>query len=342
MSLYSELKELCLCPSVSGRESKVRELIKGKIEPYVDSVSVDTLGNLIALKKGSGAGKKIMLCAHMDEIGFLVNFIEDNGLLRVATLGGVHLSDFSYGKVVSENGTVGVFVPEAKVKPEDYKADKMYIDIGASSKREAEKRVRIGDFFAAEPSLSKLCAKRVAGRPLDDRVGCLVLLELAKRLYGEIVDADVYFVFSVQEEVGCRGSMPATYAIAPDEAICFDVTLTGDVPSSSPMACVLGGGAAIKIKDNSVICHEGLVNALCEVAKESGIKVQKEILTGGGTDTSSMQLVGAGSVAGAISIPTRYVHSGVETCDLNDVEACIALAEKYILTRGKNGIFTEN
>jgi len=334
MSLYSELKELCLCPSVSGREGKVRELIKSKIEPYADSVSVDTLGNLIALHKGTAGSKKIMLCAHMDEIGFLVNFIEDNGLLRVATLGGVHLADFSYGKVVSENGTLGVLVPEAKIKPEDYKADKMYIDIGASSKKEAERRVRIGDFFAAEPSLTKLCGKRVAGRPLDDRVGCLCLLELARRIYGKTTDADVYFVFSVQEEVGCRGSMPATYAISPDEAICFDVTLTGDVPSATPMACSLGGGAAIKIKDSSVICHEELVRALGDIAKTNGIKIQKEILTGGGTDTSSMQLVGAGARAGAISIPTRYVHSGVEMCDMADVEACIDLAEQYILTRG--------
>ena len=333
MSLYSKLKELCLCPSVSGREGKVRELIRKKIEAYVDSVSVDTLGNLIAQKKGRG-DKKIMLCAHMDEIGFLVNFIDDNGLVRVATLGGIHCADYSFGKVVSENGVVGVFVPEAKVKSEDYKPDRMYIDIGATSKKEAEKRVRIGDFFVAEPSLSRLCENKVAGRPLDDRIGCLVLLELAERLSKVETEYSVYFVFSVQEEVGCRGSKTATYAIAPDESLCFDVTLTGDVPGASPMACFLGKGAAIKIKDSSVICSEEMVAMLSGVAKNNKIKVQKEILTGGGTDTSSMQLVGAGSMAGAISIPTRYVHSGVEMCDMSDVKACIDLAEQYILTRG--------
>ena len=333
MSLYSNLKELCLCPSVSGREGKIREIIRKKIEGAVDEVRVDTLGNLIALKKGKGKGK-LMLCAHMDEIGFLVNFIEDNGFIRVATLGGIHCADYSYGRVVSENGVVGVFVPEAKVKPEDYKADKMYIDIGATSKKEAQKRVRIGDTFVAEPSLCRLCENKVAGRPLDDRVGCLILLELAERLSKRETEYDIYFVFSVQEEVGCRGSVTATYAIAPDESLCFDVTVTGDVPGASPMACSLGKGAAIKIKDNSVICSEEMVSELTEVAKANGIKVQHEILTFGGTDTSSMQLVGAGSKAGAISVPSRYVHSGVEVCDMSDVKACIDLAEKYILTRG--------
>ncbi|MBR0449730.1 MAG: M20/M25/M40 family metallo-hydrolase, partial [Clostridia bacterium] len=140
------------------------------------------------------------------------------------------------------------------------------------------------------------------------------------------------FVFSVQEEVGCRGSKPAAFAIAPDIALCFDVTATGDTPSAKPMACALGGGAAIKIKDNSVICHEDIVKALCKVAEAEKIPYQREVLTFGGTDTSSMQLTGCGAMAGAISIPMRYVHSGVETCDMKDVAACVSLAEKYLLS----------
>ena len=331
MNLYTTLKKLCLVSSVSGREGKIREEISNMISPFVDSVSVDALGNLIALKKGTGE-KKIMLCAHMDEIGFIVNFIEDNGMIRVGTLGGIRLASASYTAVISDKGVKGALCVDANVKPEDYKNDVMYIDIGAQSKREAERYVSIGDTFVCAPSLTRLCSTRVCGRPVDDRVGCLVLLELAERLCKVKTDVSVYFVFSVQEEVGCRGSKPATFAIAPDIALCFDVTSTGDTPNATPMACSVGKGVAVKIKDNSVICHAGLVSELCETAKREKIPYQREVLTFGGTDTSSMQLTGLGSVAGALSIPTRYVHSGVELCDMKDVKACIDLSEKYILS----------
>ena len=333
MNLYTTLKRLCLVSSVSGREGKIRNEISDIIAPFVDKVEVDALGNLIALKKGKGE-KKIMLCAHMDEIGFIVNFIEENGMIRVGTLGGIRLAAASFSTVVSEKGVKGALCANADVRPEDYKSDAFYIDIGAKSRKEAERYVSIGDTFVCEPSLTKLCGSRVCGRPLDDRVGCLALLEIAERLSGVELDTSVYFVFSVQEEVGCRGSKPATFAIAPDVALCFDVTATGDVPGAKPMACALGEGVAIKIKDNSVICHPELVATLCEIAKEEKIPYQREVLTFGGTDTSSMQLTGYGSVAGALSIPTRYVHSSVEVCDMKDVEASISLAEKYIISLG--------
>jgi endoglucanase len=268
----------------------------------------------------------------MDEIGFIVNFIEENGMLRVGNLGGIRLAAASYTMLVSENGVRGALCANSDVKPEDYKNDVMYIDIGAQSRREAERYVSIGDTFVCAPSLTKLCGSRVCGRPIDDRVGCLALLELAERLASVETDASIYYVFSVQEEVGCRGSKPATFAIAPDIALCFDVTSTGDTPNATPMACSVGKGVAVKIKDNSVICHSGLVNELCDIAKREKIPYQREVLTFGGTDTSSMQLTGLGSVAGALSIPTRYVHSGVELCDMKDVKACIDLAEKYILS----------
>ena len=331
MNLYTTLKKLCLVSSVSGREAKIREEIKNIIAPFVDSIETDALGNLIALKKGAG-DKKIMLCAHMDEIGFIVNFIEENGMLRVGNLGGIRLAAASYTMVVSENGVRGALCANSDAKPEDYKNDVMYIDIGAQSRREAERYVSIGDTFVCAPSLTKLCGSRVCGRPIDDRVGCLALLEISERLASVETDASIYYVFSVQEEVGCRGSKPATFAIAPDIALCFDVTSTGDTPNATPMACSVGKGVAVKIKDNSVICHSGLVSELCDIAKREKIPYQREVLTFGGTDTSSMQLTGLGSVAGALSIPTRYVHSGVELCDMKDVKACIDLAEKYILS----------
>ena len=333
MNLYTTLKKLCLTSSVSGREGKIREEIKAIITPFVDSVETDALGNLIALKKGKG-DKKIMLCAHMDEIGFIVNFIEDNGMIRVGTLGGIRLAAASFTMLVSDKGIKGALCANSDAQPADYKSDVMYIDIGAKTRKEAERYVSIGDTFVCEPSLSKLCGSRICGRPLDDRVGCLALLEIAERLSSVELNASVYFVFSVQEELGCRGSKPATFAIAPDIALCFDVTSTGDTPNAKPMACALGDGVAIKIKDNSVICHPELVAALCEIARAEKIPYQREVLTFGGTDTSSMQLTGYGSVAGALSIPTRYVHSGVELCDMKDIEAAINLSEKYIISLG--------
>ena len=334
MNLYTTLKELCSAHSISGREGQIRELLEKKIAPFCDSVNTDALGNLIAKKNGRTGEKRIMLCAHMDEIGFIVNFIEDSGLIRVAPIGGINFVANAFSKVVSESGVVGVMVSNARTKAEEYAPDKMFIDIGASSKAQAERRVRIGDAFMAAPELFKLGGKRVAGRPIDDRVGCLVLLAIAEKLANVDIDADVYYVFAVQEEVGCRGSKTATFAIAPTESICVDVTGTGDLPGAAPMACALGKGAAIKIKDASVICHEEVVKALDEIAKENKITVQKEILLYGGTDTSSMQMTAGGSMAGAVSIPTRYIHSGVESCDLGDVEASVELIAKYIEKRG--------
>lgn len=331
MKLYNTVKELCLCPSISGREQKIAALLAKRVAPFCDEVRTDALGNLIALKKGNGKNaKKIMLAAHMDEIGFLATFIEDSGMIRVANVGGINFVASSFSKVVSENGVKGVLVPDSKTKAADYKSDVFYVDIGAKTKKQAEARVKIGDFFVAAPSLEKLMGNRIAGRPLDDRIGCAILLGIAEKISELGADHDVYYVFSVQEEVGCRGALPAAFSIAPDYALCFDVTGTGDTPAATPMACSLGGGAAIKIKDASVICNEGVVKKLTELAKANGIKHQKEILLYGGTDTSAMQLAGSGAAAGALSIPSRYIHSGVEVCDLDDVQCCIDLAVAFI------------
>ncbi len=331
MNIYSTLQKLCACPSVSGREDNIRGLISELIIPFCDDLRIDSLGNLIAKKSGNGkAEERIMLCAHMDEIGFLVNFIEDSGMLRVAPIGGISLAAAAYSEVISEKGVRGAIVPDGKVKPADYKADVFYIDIGAKNKKDAERRVSIGDFFVVEGSVKRLMGKRVMGRPLDDRIGCAVLLDIAERLAAEELSCDVYYVFSVQEEVGCRGSMTAAFGISPTHSLCFDVTATGDTPSADTMACVLGGGAAIKIKDNSVICSEEIVNLLSRLAEEKKIASQREILTYGGTDASSMQLTGVGSLTGALSIPTRYIHSGVEMCDMGDAEACASLAIEFV------------
>lgn len=336
MNIYSALQKLCVTPSISGREDNIRGLLSEMILPFADEVRVDALGNLIAKKNGSKGGDSVMLCAHMDEIGFLVNFIEDSGMLRIAPIGGISFAATAYTELVSERGVRGVLIPEGNVKPADYKADKFLVDIGAKNKKDAERRVSIGDFFVAEGGVKRLMGKRIVGRPLDDRIGCAVLIDVAEKLSKEELAGDVYYVFSVQEEVGCRGSMTAAFGIAPNYSLCFDVTGTGDVEGSGTMACKLGGGAAVKVKDSSVICSEEVVNTLCDLAKEKKIPYQKEILLYGGTDASSMQLSGAGSLAGALSIPTRYIHSGVECCDLGDAEACASLAAEFVIDLNKN------
>ena len=329
--MYNTLKALCLVPSVSGREEAVREKIKQLISPYTDESYTDNLGNLVAIKHGTDADKKkIMLCAHMDEIGFLVTYIEDNGFIRVSTIGGINLVASSSSLVVSERGVKGVLVSESGVKAADLSADKFLIDIGTKTKKETERKVKIGDFFVAAPSLTKLCGSKVSGRPLDDRVGCAVLIEIAKAYAERAPRHDIYFTFSTQEEVGCRGAKTASFGISPDYAIVYDVTGTGDTVGAKPMECALGKGAAIKIKDSSVICHAEVVEALKSVAKKNGIPYQLEILTYGGTDTSSIQMSGLGTRAGALSIPTRYIHSSVETLDMSDAEACVKLTIAFI------------
>ncbi len=330
MNLYTTLQKLCATPSVSGREETIREVLGERIAPFADELRTDPLGNLIAVKRGSGTGKSVLLCAHMDEIGFLVTFVEENGFLRIAPVGGVDLTAAAYSAVVSENGVHGVIVPEENTKPADYTADRFVIDIGAKNRKEAERQITVGTYFVIEGGVRRLRGKRVMGRPLDDRIGCAVLLSVAEQLVEEHLDGDVYYVFSVQEEVGCRGAAPAAFGLAPDYALCFDVTGTGDTVGAKPMACTLGGGAAVKIKDKSVICCEEVTSRLCELADSQKIPYQREILTYGGTDTSSMQLAGSGCRAGALSIPCRYIHTPNEQCDLADAEACIALASAFI------------
>ena len=329
--MYNTLKQITLVHGVSGKENRIANTLKEMIAPYCDESHIDAMGNLIALKKGTSANpKKVLLCGHMDEIGFIVNFVEDNGFIRVAPVGGINWVACAFGEVVSENGVHGVLVPNSGTKASDFAPDLFYIDIGADNKKNAERKVKIGDTFVLKSNLTKLNANRVVGRPLDDRAGCGIVFEIAKRIAKEPVADDVYYVFSVQEEVGCRGSKTAAFAIEPDVSLTFDVTGTGDTAGAKPMAVKLGGGAAIKIKDASVICDSEIVDKLVRIAKEKNIKSQLEILTYGGTDTSSIQMTGAGCRAGALSIPSRYIHSGVEMIDMNDYKACIELALEFI------------
>lgn len=313
------LKKLMFTCGVSAREDKIREIIKKEVEPYADEIITDPVGNLIVRKKGNG--KKIMFCAHMDEIGFFATYIDDSGYIKVSGIGGINPVSAAFSEVVSENGVYGVLVPESS--KELPKLENMYIDIGAKNKKQAEKSVKIGDCFVCAPKIKKLLGNRYVGRPFDDRVGCAILIEALKNV--KKTENDLYFVFSTQEEVGGRGSKPVSYTVAPDIGIALDVTGTGDKPGSSPMAVKIGGGCTIKIKDSGVISSPRLVSRMKEIAENNKVKYQSEILLYGGTDASSMQVAGQGAEVSAISIPTAFIHSGVEMVDMADVKEAVKL-----------------
>ncbi len=323
--MINDLKAIMNVPGAPSREALIADKLSEMIKPYVDEVNKDPLGNVIAVRHGKAKEKqKIMFCAHMDEIGFIVTYIQDNGLVRVTSAGYIDYIAASNCRVRFENGTVGVLCPEGKTEPKDLKADKFYIDLGVKTKKEAERRVKIGMTGAVVPSCVKLAGKRYTGRPFDDRVGCYILVEAAKKVKAPV--NDIYFVFSVQEEVGCRGSRTASFNVRPDIGIAVDVTPSGDVVGAGTNLCVkLGDGAAIKVKDNSVMCDQKLVFSLHELAKKKNIPYQTEVLTYGGTDASSMQTVAGGSRAGGISIPIRFCHTPNEIIDMTDVEACVDL-----------------
>ena len=311
---------------VSGREEKIREAIKKEVEPYVDEVITDPVGNLIAHKKGNG--KRIMFCAHMDEIGFFVSYITDSGYIKVSPVGGIDPVSCAYGEVVSENGVCGIIVPEStKDKPS---VDGMYIDIGAKTKKQAQSKVKLGDYFVCAPKMKRLMGQRYIGRPFDDRVGCAILIEALKSV--KSTENDLYFVFSVQEEVGGRGARPAAYNISPEYGIAIDVTMTGDKPGADPMDVKIGGGCAIKIMDTAVISSPELVKRMREIAEEDKIKYQNEVLLQGGTDASPIQVASSGCKVSVISIPTAFIHTGVEMIDMDDARGAVkltaALAER--------------
>ncbi len=317
------LKDILFAYGPSGREEQVSEVIKKYAAPYADEVYHDTLGNLIAVKKGV-SGKKLMFAAHMDQIGFVVVDIDDKGFLRISNVGGI-LPPLSVAReVVFENGVRGVTYFETP-KTRDNSAvatlPKMYIDIGCDTKEEAEQKVRVGDVCVYAPSFVDMGGRFACGA-LDNRLCCAAVVEAMKEMKSP---HDVYAVFTVQEEVGLRGAGPAAYAIEPDFSVAMDVTLTGDTPEAPKMSVRLGKGAAIKMMDSSVIVPVQVRDFMEKCAEGKGIPFQREVLTAGGTDTSAIQVARSGVLAGCISIPTRYVHSPAETADMKDVEGAVAL-----------------
>lgn len=314
----------------SGREDAVREAIAAAAGDYVDDIMTDALGNLICRKKGSG--KKLLFAAHMDSIGVVATYIDEKGFIRFSQVGGLFHGDLINIQVRFANGTRGVISYEEKPAFKDLTMDNLFIDIGASSREDAARMVQIGDFAVFEaPRFEQngvLC-----GSYLDNRIGCVTLLLMLEQLSGQQSENDLYFVFTAQEEVGLRGAGAAAFAVEPDVAIAVDVTDTGDLPErKTPVAVELGGGPAVKVMDRSVICTPAVCAALERAAADCGISVQREILQFGGTDTAMLQKTGAGVQVGAVSIPTRYIHSPSELCAVSDVEQAAALLARFAVT----------
>lgn len=322
---FGLLKELVGIYGPASNEKPIREYIENEIKDYVDEIEVDSLGNLIARKKGNG--KKVMISAHMDQIGLMIIDIDDKGFLRFTNVGGISPYISISQKVVFENGTVGVIYHEPVDDISKLKLENMYIDIGAFSKEEAEKKVSIGDICIYKTDFEEN-ENVVFTRYLDDRVGCFIAIEAIKNISNPV--NDLYFVFSTQEEVGLRGAKTAAYKIDPDIGIALDVTAHGDTPKAKRFAVGLNKGAAIKVKDNSIICHPKIRELLVNIAKENEIPYQMEVLEFGGTDSGAIHISREGVPSGVISIPTRYVHSTVEMASKNDITNCLKLLIKFL------------
>lgn len=320
------IKELIETWGPPGHESRIRAAIENHVRGLVDEVRVDRMGNLIALKRAtvqpkSGAPLRVMLSAHMDEIGFVITHIDDKGFARFSPVGGLRVFTLVGNRVLFADGTVGTIQVERGVRAmEGATLEQLFIDTGALDKKTSP--VKVGDMGAMVGPLV-VRGDRMMGKSMDDRIGCVVAIEALRAL--KSTPHDVYAVFSVQEEVGLRGARTSAYAVNPDIGIALDVTLTGDTPEAIPMEVSLGKGAAIKVQDSSVIVDARLRNLMVQRAKEGRIPYQLEVLTAGGTDTAAIQMAREGVPAGCISIPSRYVHSISEMLDGRDVQACIDL-----------------
>jgi endoglucanase len=332
------LKRLSETPGIPGREEAMRLIVQEALSGHVDEITVDRLGNVIAHK--NGISPKVAIAAHMDEIGFLVSHVdEETGFLRVDPLGGFD-PRVLVAQRVAIHGRGGVIYGLIGTKPVHVLTDEerkktpemkdLFVDIGLSGK-EAKEHVRVGDPVTLMQTFAGM-GNLVTGKALDDRLGVYVGIEAMKRLGKH--QADVYFIATVQEEVGLRGARTSAFAIAPDIGVALDVTVACDIPSvpSHEQLTRLGKGVAIKVKDSASISHPGLVQFLVNLAEERKIRYQLEVLPRGGTDAGAIQPVREGVAVVTISIPTRYIHTVVETAHKEDIEAAINLLVAFLET----------
>lgn len=330
---FKLLKKISETAGAPGFEKNIRNLINNEIKSYVDNILIDNMGNLTAFKKGK-TNKKVMVAAHMDEISFIVNYIDDNGFLRFLPLGGFDPKTLSSQRVIvhGKKDLIGVMgtKPIHIMKPEERKKNveisDFFIDLGMT-KKEVEKYVEIGNFVTRERELIKM-GDCYNGKSLDNRISVYILIETLKKLKNITLPFDLYAVFTSQEEVGIRGAQVSSLEINPDFGFALDTTIAYDVPGSLSHESVtkLGEGTAIKIMDSSTITDYRMVSYMKDIANKNKIKWQPELLPAGGTDTANIQRMNkSGAIVGAVSIPTRHIHQVIESVHHDDVINSIKL-----------------
>ncbi len=328
------IEELTNLNGVSGDEGEVRAFIKEQILSYADEITTDTIGNLIAYKKGNDE-KKIMLSAHMDEVGFIVSGINDKGFIEFKSVGGIDPRVIISKRVVvgkeKVKGVIGIKAIHLQKKSERGNMPQirdLYIDIGASDKNAAEKAVKLGDYIAFDTEFEMLTEDTIKAKAIDDRAGCAVLIELMKKP----VRYDTYFCFTTQEEVGLRGARLAAHRINPDAAFVAESTTCSDVHGFSEHEYVteMGKGAAVTFMDRAAIADTKIRKKLFEAAKKSGIPVQYKRTTAGGNDAGRIHLARGGVRTVSVSVPCRYLHSPCSLASARDIKAVYDIAELFL------------
>ncbi len=328
------IEKLCNAHGVSGDEGAVRELIKSYVAPFADDVTTDMLGNLIVYKKGRNSSKKVMISAHMDEVGFIISQITEKGYLRFKTVGGIDTRVILGKRVVFKNGVKGIIGIKAvhlvsKEEEENVpKVSDLYIDIGASSEDEAKKHIAIGDYATFDTAYEEFGNNKIKAKAIDDRIGCYALMEALK----EDTEYDLYACFTTQEEVGLRGSTVCAERIKPDAALVLESTTCSDVYKTAPGEEVTkcGGGVAFSFMDGRTITDKAILEKIIKIAEKNNIPLQLKKSISGGNDAGSIHLAAGGIKTVSASVPCRYLHSPVGVADKSDIKALEDFAKVYI------------
>ncbi len=327
------LETLCNTDGVSGNEDRIRNIILSEIRPYADDIKTDSMGNITAFKKGKHSDKKVMVCAHMDEVGFIVSGFTDKGYLKFKTVGGIDTRVIISKRVRTSGGVPGVIGMKAihLQSPDEResvpKISSLFIDIGAKTKEEAASLVRLGEYVAFDTKYADFGSDKIKAKAIDDRVGCYALCEVLKHDY----DYDLYAVFTVQEEVGVRGAQIASFRVAPDVCLVLESTTCADVYKTEPheQVTVCGGGAALSIMDRASVSDRELLNSLSALAENIKIPVQYKKTTMGGNDAGAIHLSREGVKCVVASVPCRYLHSPVGVASKTDIKAVTDLAVQF-------------
>ena len=329
---FSILKTLTQLPGISGREEQVRHYLEKLLTPYADSVRTDVLGNLILTKKGT-SNKSLLLCAHMDEVGLMVNFIEDSGFLRFVTVGGIDPRTLLAQRVRVQTkngpllGIIGTKPAHITTEADRAKAvplKELFIDVGLPA-GDVKKQVRVGDFAVLDRPYEEFGRGLICAKAIDNRGGAFILAEVLKNLQHPFYT--VHAVFTVQEEVGVRGATTAAYGLDADVCLCLDTTGAADIPGVSPRDYIVrvGGGVGISALDARTITPQALFEALTQICEQEHIPYQVRIAQRGGNDAGAVHLSKTGVPCCALSLPTRNIHSNVEVCAKQDIEAMLKL-----------------